>query len=95
MNKIEDIMNAVTANGMREWTDQRVRQAMREYAKTVAEDALKRAAENVTVLVETNVNNTKGLPYIEYVVKGVMKDLNVKVSPDKQSILSTPINTDL
>lgn len=95
MNKIEDIMNAVTSNGMREWTDERVEQAMKEYATAVAEDALKRAAENVTVLVETNVNNTKGLPYIEYVVKGVMKDLNVKVSPDKQSILSTPINTDL
>lgn len=32
MDKLEQIKNAVTANGMREWTDERVSQAMREYA---------------------------------------------------------------
>lgn len=32
MNKLEQIKNTVTANGMREWTDERVSQAMREYA---------------------------------------------------------------
>lgn len=32
MDKLELIKNTVTANGMREWTDERVGQAMREYA---------------------------------------------------------------
>lgn len=32
MDRLEQIKNAVTANGMREWTDERVGQAMREYA---------------------------------------------------------------
>ena len=45
MSKLHQIINAVTANGMREWTDERAAQAMREFAKSVAEDALKRAAE--------------------------------------------------
>ena len=52
MSKIKDIQNAVTSNGMREWTDQRVRQAMREYAKAVAADALKRVvyiASNISI----------------------------------------------
>lgn len=32
MTRLEQIKNTVTANGMREWTDERVSQAMREYA---------------------------------------------------------------
>lgn len=32
MDRLEQIKNAVTANGMREWTDERVGQAMREYS---------------------------------------------------------------
>lgn len=49
MSIIHDIQNATTCNGMREWTDERVGQAMREYAKAVAEDALKRAADRVPI----------------------------------------------
>lgn len=32
MDRLEQVKNTVTANGMREWTDERVSQAMREYA---------------------------------------------------------------
>lgn len=32
MNKLEQIKNTVTANGMREWTDEMVSQAMQEYS---------------------------------------------------------------
>lgn len=32
MDRLEQIKNTVTANGMREWTDESVSQAMREYS---------------------------------------------------------------
>lgn len=46
MTRIEEIMAAVTANGMREWTDERVKQAMQEYAKECAQASLEKAADN-------------------------------------------------
>jgi hypothetical protein len=39
MNKKEQIINTVTVNGCREWTDARVNQAMDEYAEYVAKKA--------------------------------------------------------
>ena len=91
MSKIKDIQNAVTSNGMREWTDQRVRQAMREYAKAVAADALKRAADTATVWVETPINGTE----FESVTKELGDGFNETITVFKDRILSTPINTDL
>jgi len=45
MDRLEQIKNTVTANGMREWTDERVNQVAREYAIEVARHNLERAAE--------------------------------------------------
>lgn len=87
MSIIHDIQNAVTANGMREWTDERVRQAMREYAKAVADDALKRAAENAKIMV------SNGETHLD--VKSYTLCDGIIFSPDYNRILSTPINNDL
>jgi hypothetical protein len=45
MNKKEQIINTVTVNGCREWTDARVNQAMDEYAEYVAKKAYMAGAE--------------------------------------------------
>src|SRR5690606_10403003 len=65
----------------------------RKYAKQVAEDALKRAAEGA-LLITTDVdgneyrNKTERLAFAG-------DESPAKVSVDKQSILSTPINLEL
>lgn len=40
MDRLEQIKNTITANGMREWTDEMVSQAMREYAEFKARKPL-------------------------------------------------------
>ena len=45
MDRLEQIKNTVTANGTREWTDERVNQVALEYATEVARHNLERAAE--------------------------------------------------
>lgn len=45
MDRLEQIKNAVTANGMREWTDEMVSQAMREYADQQNEELGERVKE--------------------------------------------------
>lgn len=45
MDRLEQIKNAVTANGMREWTDERVGQAMREYADQQTAELRERVKE--------------------------------------------------
>ena len=59
MDRLEQIKNTVTANGMREWTDERVNQVAREYATEVARHNLKRAAEKVDAGCEMAVMNTE------------------------------------
>lgn len=44
MDRLEQIKNAVTANGMREWTAERVNQVAREYATEVARHDRERVA---------------------------------------------------
>lgn len=91
MSIIHDIMNAVTSNGMREWTDERVEQAMREFATSVADDALKRAADTATVWVETPINGTE----FKSVTRELGDGFNETITVFKDRILSTPINNDL
>lgn len=45
MDILEQIKNAVTANGMREWTDERVSQAMQEYSDQQNAELRERAKE--------------------------------------------------
>lgn len=54
MDRLEQIKNTVTANGMREWTDERVGQAMREYATEMVRHNLERAAEKAQVTATGN-----------------------------------------
>lgn len=42
---IEQIKNTITANGMREWTDERVSQAMQEYSDQQNAELRERAKE--------------------------------------------------
>lgn len=45
MDMIEQIKNTITANGMREWTDERVSQAMQEYSDQQNAELRERAKE--------------------------------------------------
>lgn len=59
MTRLEQIMATITANGMREWTDERVKQAMQEYAKECAQASLVKAAGNgkVTRMLKDSEND--------------------------------------
>ena len=63
----------------------------RRYAKAVADDALKRAAENATLWVETPINGTE----FKTVTKELGDGYDETITVFKDRILSTEINIDL
>ena len=65
--------------------------AMREFATLVAEDALKMAAERVSLWVETPINGTE----FDILEKDLGNEQVETVTVFKDSILSTPIDLEL
>lgn len=50
MRTAEEILKVITCNGCREIEEERALQAMREYAKEVAREALKNASDNACLI---------------------------------------------
>lgn len=60
MSRLDQIIQTVSANGMREITVERAKQIAIEYAKEVAQASLEKASENVTIyesFSEININH--------------------------------------
>lgn len=87
-----DMADGEGSDGLK-WFENVLEQVARSYAQPVAEDALKRAAENALVsTIDVGGNEYKSKSE-ELAFPG--DESLAKVSVDKQSILSTPINLEL